>query len=111
MPNFEHLRLKDLICKFRLSVENILSVRSLSGMKGAGEKLQKIYDFLVLSEEPFERQQDDLNRLFKSFNYAAVVVNGAVAKGGLTAADSNAIFETLTVLSSLCLVLENSLTE
>ena len=109
MPTFEDLRLADLIAKFRNTVEDINSTRSLGKFKEAGRQLQDVYDFFVTSENTYENLQDGLKNLFSAFNYGAVIVNNALKSGGLTAEDNELLNECIQIMLKCCSTLTTSL--
>ena len=109
MPDFEDLRLSDLIEKFRRTIEQISATRSLSLMKTAGAQLQSVYDFFITAEKDYAKQQELLKSMFSSFNYAAVIVNNALKCGKLTGDDSELLNECIEIMLKCCANVEASL--
>ncbi len=109
MLNFEDLRLLDLIGKFRDSVLQIQSTRNLSLLKDAGKKLQDVYNFFITSEGSYEKQQELLKNMFSSFNYAAVIVNGAIKSGALSNEDKELLNECLEIMIKCSTSIETSI--
>ena len=109
MASFEDLRLKDLIERFEGAIEEINTTRNLSGLKEAGRKLQDVYDFFLTAESAYAEEQEKLKSLFSSFNYAAVIVNNAMKKGGLKEDDKELLGECFAIMFRCCDDLKKSL--
>lgn len=102
MATFEDLRLKDLLAKFRAEVIKIRTERNLSGLKAAGARLQDVYNFFLTASSDFTEEQEQLKNMFSSFNYAAVIVNGAIKNGGLKGDDGELLDECLEIMTRCC---------
>ena len=102
MPNFEDLRLSDLIKKFRAEAQSVYDTRSLGKLSAAGEKLQAVYDFNLTAQNSFSEIEEELKNLFSSFNYAAVIVNKALKSGGLQGDDGELLNDCLEIMLRCC---------
>lgn len=109
MPDFEDLRLIDLVQKFERTISEINTTHSLGKIKDAGRELQSVYDFFVTAESAFEPQQEQFKNLVSSFNYAAVIINNAMKSGGLTREDNQLLNECFEVMLKCCTVIITSL--
>lgn len=109
MLNFEDLRLIDLVSKVERAVEAVGTTRNLSLLKDAGKKLQDVYDFFVTAEGGYEKQQELLKNMFSAFNYAAVIVNGAIKSGKLSKDDNELLNECLEIMLKCCSSVKSSL--
>ena len=110
MPDFEDLRMADLIKKFRAPIEEVANSGSLSKLKEASPRLQDIYNFHLTANSTFSAQEEYLKNLYSSFNYAALIVNDAVKNGGLAAEDKVTLTECIQILLKCCDLLISSLT-
>lgn len=102
MPDFEDLRLADLLEKFRKEILAIAQNRNLSALKGAGAALQSVYDFHVTASKSYAAQEELFKNLYSSFNYAAVIVNNAVKNGGLRGDDAELLNDCLEIMAKCC---------
>lgn len=111
MPNFEDLRLIDLIKTFRADVVNIQENRSASLFKQAGKDLQNIYNLHLTAKNTFGEVEEYLKNLYKSFNYAAVTVNNALKKKSLDQKDSAMMEECLEIMIKCCDIVTSKLSK
>lgn len=102
MPDFEDLRLIDLVQKFQMDIEQISATRSLNKLGQAGADLQSVYDFFITAENPFEKQQELFKNMCSSFNYAAVIVNNALKNGALSKDDNELLSECVEIMLKCC---------
>lgn len=109
MLTFEDLRLIDLINKFEESISAVESTRNLSLLKDAGKKLQDVYNFFITAENGYEKQQELLKNMFSSFNYAAVIVNGALKSGKLSNEDKELLNECIEIMLKCCSSVKSSM--
>ena len=96
--NFEDVRLIDLIIKFNGDIEDVYKNKNLSVFHGASKKLQDIYNFYVSSANDFHAVEENLKNLFSSFNYAALIINDGMKKGGLDREANELLFECLQIM-------------
>lgn len=111
MPNFEDLRLIDLIKVFRADVVNIQENRSALLFKQASKDLQSIYNLHITSKNSFGEVEYYLKNLYKSFNYAAVTVNDALKKKTLDPKSGAMMDECLEVMIKCCDIVISKLTK
>lgn len=109
MPDFEDLRLIDLLEKFKIQIEQIVRTRSLSSLNRAGAALQSVYDFHLTAQNGYEKQEEQFKNLYSSFNYAAVIVNNALKNGGLQGDDGELLNECIEIMLKCCDVIIRSL--
>lgn len=109
MPDFEDLRLTDLIEKFKAKIELIAETRSLSSLNKAGEALQSVYNFHITAQNSYEKQEETFKNLYSSFNYAAVIVNNALKNGGLKGDDNELLNECIEIMLKCCDIITASL--
>ncbi|MCD8371916.1 MAG: hypothetical protein LUD27_01285 [Clostridia bacterium] len=109
MPNFQDLRMADLISKFRAIIAETYETKKLSLLLGASPKLQDIYNFHITAENSFSAQEENLKSLYTTFNYAAVICNNAVKTKKLSQEDSVLLNECLELLLKCCDLLTKSL--
>lgn len=109
MPDFEDLRLIDLLEKFKKEIEQIANTRSLSSLNKAGKALQSVYNFHVTAQNGYEKQEESFKNLYSSFNYAAVIVNNALKNRGLHGDDSELLNECIEIMLKCCDVIIGSL--
>ncbi len=83
--------------------------RSAKLFKTASADLQKIYNFHLANDKSFRRVQHNLKNLYTSFNYAAVIVNGALKKRTVEKDDAELLDECLEVMLRCCIVIETTL--
>ncbi len=102
MPDFEDLRLIDLLQKFRKKIAVIIAERNLSALKDAGAALQNVYNFHVSAQNSYIKQEETFKNLYSSFNYAAVIVNGAIKNGGLKGDDAELLGECFEIMLKCC---------
>ena len=102
MPDFEDLRMIDLLKKFRADVVKIQEERSAKLLKPASKDLQDIYNFHVTADKSFIRIENNLKNLYTSFNYAAVIVNDAIKKKRLESESMLLLDECLEVMIKCC---------
>lgn len=103
--------MKDLLGKFAEDIEKIEETRSVSLFKGAGAKLQSVYDFYITSENSFIECEQELKNIFSSFNYAAVIINSALKSGGgLSEDDGELLEECLEIMLKCCRICCDRLT-
>ena len=102
MPDFEDLRMIDLLKKFRADVVKIQEERSAKLLKPAIKDLQDIYNFHVTADKSFIRIENNLKNLYTSFNYAAVIVNDAIKKKRLESESMLLLDECLEVMIKCC---------
>ncbi|MDE7330040.1 MAG: hypothetical protein K2N30_02930 [Clostridia bacterium] len=107
--DFEQLRLIDLLDKFGAEIDIISSARSLKRFNRAGAELQNVYNFLLSSQNAYEKQQQEFKNLFSSFNYAAVIINDAKTNGKLKEEDVKLLNECIDIMQALVQKLKNSL--
>ena len=84
MPDFEDLRMADLIKKFKAKIEEVANSGKLSKLKDASPKLQDIYNFHLTAHSSFAKQEEYLKNMYSSFNYAALIANDAAKTGKLS---------------------------
>lgn len=111
MPDFEDLRILDLLQKFKASIEEIARTRSLKNFKNASRYLQDVYNFYLTSQKTYAKEEQFFKSLFSSFNYAAVIINNALKNGGLTADDNELLSECIQIMLKCCQSLQSSITE
>ena len=109
MPNFEDLRIIDLLERFERDIIEINSSRSLKNFKRAGENLQAVYNFYVTAQNPFKEQEELFKNLYSSFNYAAVIINNALKNGGLSKDDNELLNECIEIMLTCCARLKHML--
>ena len=102
MPNFEDLRMMDLVKTFRADVVLIQENRSASLFKQASKDLQSIYNLHLTAKNTFGEVEYYLKNLYKSFNYAAATVNDAIKRKSLDQKDSAMMEECLEVMIKCC---------
>ncbi|MBD5632628.1 MAG: hypothetical protein HDP34_05310 [Clostridia bacterium] len=102
MPNFEDLRLIDLLERFEEDINEIYLTRSLKTFKRAGENLQSVYNFYVTAQNPFKEQEELFKNLCSSFNYAAVIINDALKRGGLSKDDNGLLNDCIEIMLACC---------
>lgn len=102
MPNFEDLRMIDLVGRFESLIGEIASTHSLKKISAAGEALQNVYNFHLTAENTFSEAEEYLKNMYSSFNYAAVIVNDAIKKGGLKKDDNELLAECMEILLKCC---------
>lgn len=100
--DFEHLRMLDLVERFRASVERINETRSAALLKQAGENLQNIYNFHLTADASFSEVEEYLKNMYSSFNYAAVIVNDALKKKTLDVEGAALLNECIEILLKCC---------
>lgn len=109
MPDFEELRMADLVKKFKNKVEEVAASGKLSALKEASSKLQDIYNFHITAQNSFSAQEENLKNMYSSFNYAALICNEAAKKGMLTAEDKVLLTECIQILLKCCDLVISSL--
>ena len=109
MPDFEDLRMADLIKKFRVKIEEVAASGSLAKLKEASPKLQDVYNFHVTAQSMFSAQEQYLKNLYSTFNYAAVICNDAAKKGALSEEDRVLLTECIEILFKCCELILSSL--
>lgn len=110
MPDFEDLRMADLIKKFKAKIEEVANSGKLSKMKDASPKLQDIYNFHLTAHSSFAKQEEYLKNMYSSFNYAALIANDAAKTGKLSSEDKVTLTECIQILIRCCDILTASLT-
>lgn len=109
MPDFEELRMADLVKKFKNKVEEVAASGKLSALKEASPKLQDIYNFHITAQNSFSAQEENLKNMYSSFNYAALICNEAAKKGMLSAEDKVLLTECIQILLKCCDLVISSL--
>lgn len=109
MPDFEDLRMADLIKKFRVKIEEVAASGSLAKLKEASPRLQDVYNFHLAAESMFSEQEQYLKNLYSTFNYAALICNDAAKKGALSEEDRVLLTECIEILLKCCDILTSSL--
>lgn len=102
MPDFEDLRMIDLLKNFRADIVNIQEARSARLFKQASKDLQDVYNFHITASKSFIRVEDYLKNLYTSFNYAAVIINDALKKRNLESGNIELLDECLEVMIKCC---------
>lgn len=102
MPDFEELRMADLVKKFKNKVEEVAASGKLSALKEASSKLQDIYNFHITAQNSFSAQEENLKSMYSSFNYAALICNEAAKNGVLSAEDKVLLTECIQILLKCC---------
>ena len=110
MPDFEDLRMIDLLKTFRKDIVSIEEERSARLFKQASKDLQSIYNFHLSSDKSFSQVEYYLKNLYTSFNYAAVIINDAIKKKNLGAENISLLDECLDVMIKCCDVIISKLT-
>jgi hypothetical protein len=105
MATFEHLRMIDLIEKFRDEVDIIYNTKNISGFKKTSALLQSIYNFQITCKEDFGEVQEYFKNLYSSFNYAALICNEGIKKKSLDKDDGELLFECLQIMLKCCEVI------
>ncbi len=111
MPDFEDLRMVDLLKKFRQDIVTIQEARTARLFKQASRDLQDIYGFHITAAKNFVTVEDNLKNLYTSFNYAAVIVNDALKKKGFESESIALLDECLEVMIKCCDVICATLTK
>lgn len=109
MPDFEDLRMADLISKFRARIEEVAQSGSLSKLKEASPCLQAVYNFHLTAHNSFSKQEENLKNLYSSFNYAALICNDAAKNKTLSPEDKVLLTECIQIMLRCCELLESSL--
>ena len=102
MPDFEDLRMIDLLTKFKEDIISIQEARSASLFKQAGKDLQNIYNFHLTSKNSFAEVEYYLKNLYTSFNYSAVIINDALKKKSFDVKNGATLDECLEVMIKCC---------
>ena len=100
MPDFEDLRMADLIKKFKAKIEEVANSGKLSKLKDASPKLQDIYNFHLTAHSSFAKQEEYLKNMYSSFNYAALIANDAAKTGNLSSEDKVTLTEKYRLVSA-----------
>ncbi|MCD7728884.1 MAG: hypothetical protein LUI60_03125 [Clostridia bacterium] len=98
MPNFQDLRMADLVSKFRAVIAETYETKKVSLLLTASPKLQDIYNFHITAENSFAVQEENLKNLYTTFNYAAVICNNAIKTDSLSKEDSVLLTECLQLM-------------
>lgn len=109
MPDFEDVRLCDLLDKVSKRVVSISTDRNASGFKQLGAEIQAVYDFFVTASKDYAEQQPMLKNLFSSFNYAAVIINDAVKTKKTDGEAGTLLNECLEIIAACCKNIKKSL--
>ena len=111
MPDFEDLRIVDLVLRFKEDIIDIQERRTASQFKQASKDLQAVYNFHLKSKKSFAVVEDYLKNLYTSFNYAAVIINDALKKKKFEARNSEILDECLEVMIRCCDIITVKLTK
>ena len=109
MPDFEDVRLCDLLNKVIKRVNSISISKNVSEFNALGAGIQSVYDFFVTSQKDYAEQQPMLKNLFSSFNYAAVIINDAVKTKKTDGETGTLLNECLEIISACCNNIKKSL--
>ncbi|MDE6790224.1 MAG: hypothetical protein K2J61_00730, partial [Clostridia bacterium] len=102
MPNFEDVRLCDLLNKVSKRVNSITVSKNVSEFNALGAEIQAVYDFFVTAQKDYAEQQPMLKNLFSSFNYAAVIINDAIKTKKPDGESGTLLTECLEIISACC---------
>lgn len=102
MPDFEDLRMIDLLKTFRQDIVAIEEKRSAQLFKQASKDLQSIYAFHLNARDTFVGVEHYLKSLYTSFNYAAAIINDALKKKHIEEKKSAMLDECLEVMIKCC---------
>ena len=111
MPDFEDLRMIDLVNTFKADIISIQEKRTASQFKRAGKNLQAVYNFHLTSTKSFSGVEDYLKNLYTSFNYAAVIINDALKRKKLERKNAEILDECIEVMSKCCDIITAKLTK
>ncbi|MDE5789295.1 MAG: hypothetical protein K2H78_02640 [Clostridia bacterium] len=109
MPDFEDVRLCDLLNKVSKRVTSITVSKNVSEFNALGAEIQAVYDFFVTAQKDYAEQQPMLKNLFSSFNYAAVIINDAIKTKKPDVESGTLLTECLEIISACCNNIKNSL--
>ncbi len=102
MVDFEDLAFGDLLGKVEKRVQEIAQTRNASQFKELGADIQNVYNFVVTAKKDYEKEQPMLKNLFSSFNYAAVIINDAVANKKADKEAGELLNECLEIIAACC---------
>lgn len=102
MPDFEDLRMIDLLKTFRQDIVDIQEQRSAQLFKPASKDLQNIYNFHLTAKNTFVGVEHYLKSLYTSFNYAATIVNNAHKSKHLDEKKAAMLDECLEIMIKCC---------
>ena len=105
MPELLELKMIELVDRFKDDIINIQESRSAKLFKLASADLQKIYNYHLANDKMFIRVRQNLKNLYTSFNYAAVIVNGALKKRSFDKGNEEMLDECLEVMLRCCIVI------
>lgn len=109
MPDFEDVRLCDLLNKVSKRVVSISTDKNVSEFKQLGAEIQSVYDFFVTANKDYKEQQPMLKNLFSAFNYAAVIINDAIKSKSPDGEAGTLLTECLEIISACCTNIKKSL--
>ncbi len=109
MPDFEDVRLCDLLNKVSKRVNSIMVSKNVSEFNALGAEIQAVYDFFVTAQKDYAEQQPMLKNLFSSFNYAAVIINDAIKTKKPDGESGTLLTECLEIISACCNNIKKSL--
>ena len=78
MPEFENLKMADLLKAMRGDIMRIEEARNARLIKEAGEHLQEIYKFHLANKACFAKEEHSLKNLYSAYNFAASLIKEAV---------------------------------
>lgn len=111
MPNFEQLKMIELVRAFRADVLAVEEQRSAAAFRQARKHLQDIYNFHIISKKSFTGVEHYLKSLYTSFNYGAAIVNEALIKKNLGGENGVMLEECLETMISCCDKVTEGLTQ
>ncbi len=111
MPNFEQLKMLELVRVLRTDVLAVEEQRSAAAFRQARKDLQDIYNCHLISKKSFTGVEYYLKNLYTSFNYGAVIVNEALKKRNLDGENGVKLEECLETMISCCDKVTEGLTQ